>query len=84
MSELPRGFALAAGEAKAITLGEETITATPGASVYIPPGVVHTFFNPTAEPVKFLVWLTPGDFAGYFEELFALFHSEAAPAGFCT
>jgi mannose-6-phosphate isomerase-like protein (cupin superfamily) len=60
----------------ALTLGEETITATPGASTYIPPGVLHTFFNPTAEPVKFLIWITPGDFAGYFDELVALSHAE--------
>jgi mannose-6-phosphate isomerase-like protein (cupin superfamily) len=60
----------------ALTLGEETITATPGASAYIPPGVVHTFFNPTAEPVKFLIWITPGDFAEYFNDLVALIHAE--------
>jgi mannose-6-phosphate isomerase-like protein (cupin superfamily) len=60
----------------AIRLGEETITAAPGASIHIPPGIVHTFFNPTADPVRFLIWLTPGGFAEYFEELFALFHAE--------
>jgi mannose-6-phosphate isomerase-like protein (cupin superfamily) len=60
----------------ALTLGEETITATPGASAYIAPGVVHTFFNPTAERVKFLIWITPGDFAEYFNELFALIQAE--------
>jgi hypothetical protein len=49
-------------------MGDETITAAPG--------VVHTFFNPTADPVRFLVWLTPGEFADYFDELFALFHAE--------
>jgi len=41
-----------------------------------PPGIVHTFFNPTADPVRFLVWLTPGEFSAYFEELFAMLHAE--------
>ena len=58
------------------TLGEQAITATRGASVYVPPGVVHTFFNPAAEPLIFLAWLTPGEFAEYFKELFALVHAE--------
>jgi uncharacterized RmlC-like cupin family protein len=60
----------------AITLGEETLTATPGTSAHIPPGVVHSFSNPSAEPLKFLVWLTLGEIAIYFEELFALFDAE--------
>ncbi len=62
----------------AFTLGDETITATPGTSVHIPPGVVHTFFNPTAAPVTFLLWIAPGAFAGYFDELFALVRAEPA------
>ena len=60
----------------AFMLGEETIMAAPGTSVHVPPGLVHTFFNPTADPVRFLVWLTPGKFATYFEELFAMIHAE--------
>jgi mannose-6-phosphate isomerase-like protein (cupin superfamily) len=60
----------------AFAIGEETITAPPGTSIHVPPGVVHTFFNPTAARVTFLEWLTPGEFAEYFNELFALVHAE--------
>lgn len=56
----------------AFVLGEETITATRGATVCVPPGTVHTCFNPTADPIAFLLLLTPGDFADHFTEFMAL------------
>jgi quercetin dioxygenase-like cupin family protein len=56
----------------AFVLGEETITARRGATVHVTPGTVHTCFNPTADPIAFLLWLTPGDFAQYFTELAVL------------
>jgi mannose-6-phosphate isomerase-like protein (cupin superfamily) len=62
----------------AFVLGEETITARRGATVSVTPDTVHTCFNPTADPIAFLLWLTPGDVAGYFTELTLLI--AAAPA----
>jgi len=59
-------------------IGEQTITAGPGAFVHVPVGVVHTFFNPTAEPVRFLTFCTPGGFEQYFDDLAAL--AAAAPS----
>jgi quercetin dioxygenase-like cupin family protein len=40
----------------------ETVIATPGTFVLIPPGVVHTFANHTAEPARFLNIHAPAGF----------------------
>jgi mannose-6-phosphate isomerase-like protein (cupin superfamily) len=60
----------------AITVGEETITAIPGTSVYIPPRTVHTFWNPTGAPAAFLALMSPGGMERYFMELAALVDAE--------
>lgn len=51
---------------------ERTITAGPGAFVLVPTGIVHTFLNATAEPVRFLTFCSPGGFEQYFDDLAAL------------
>jgi mannose-6-phosphate isomerase-like protein (cupin superfamily) len=48
----------------------------PGSFACVPPGVAHTFSNPSAEPVRFLNFNTPGGFELYMREL-----GEAAKAG---
>ena len=53
----------------AFTLGERTITASVGAFILVPPGVVHTFFNPTAASATYLVWFSPGGHEQYFQEV---------------
>lgn len=55
----------------AVTMGEKTITAVPGTSLYIPPRMVHTFWNPTGAPVAFLALMSPGGMERYFVELAA-------------
>lgn len=56
----------------AIAAGDETITAGEGTSVFIPPGTIHTFWNPTATPVTFLALMSPGGLERYFIELSTL------------
>jgi mannose-6-phosphate isomerase-like protein (cupin superfamily) len=53
-SNIARVFYIVAGML-AFTIGEETITVTRGATVVIPPGLVHASFNPTAAPAICLV-----------------------------
>jgi mannose-6-phosphate isomerase-like protein (cupin superfamily) len=50
-------------------LGDETVTAPAGSFVLVPPGTVHTFSNPGAEPVRYLSLMTPGGFEQYFRDL---------------
>lgn len=60
----------------AFTLGDETIMATQGTSILVPPQVVHAFWNPTAAPVTFLALFSPGGLERYFAELAALVAAE--------
>lgn len=53
----------------ALTLDDKTSMIGKGACVVVPPGVRHTFFNPTASPVCYLAWFSPGGFEQYWEEL---------------
>ncbi|WP_204960005.1 cupin domain-containing protein [Salinigranum salinum] len=52
--------------------GEEVSTAGPGEVVAKPRGVWHTFWNDGDEPLRFLEFIAPGAFAGYFEEVAAV------------
>jgi quercetin dioxygenase-like cupin family protein len=42
------------------TRGDQTILATPGSMVHIPPGVAHKFRNPGAAQARHLAVVTPG------------------------
>jgi mannose-6-phosphate isomerase-like protein (cupin superfamily) len=57
-------------------IGEETREAGPGTFVCVEPGVVHTFSNPSAVPVRFLNFNTPGGWENYMREL-----ADAAASG---
>jgi mannose-6-phosphate isomerase-like protein (cupin superfamily) len=48
-----------------------TVSLGPGSFVCIPPGVVHTFSNPNAEPVRLLNFGTPAGWENYMRELAA-------------
>jgi len=50
-------------------LGEETLTLGPGSFVLVPPETVHTFWNPSDRPVRFLSLMSPGGFEQYFCDL---------------
>ncbi|HZQ82707.1 MAG TPA: cupin domain-containing protein [Gaiellaceae bacterium] len=54
------------------TVGGETLTATPGALVWAPGEVPHTFRNYTTEPARLLLWTTPGGHERYFDAFVAL------------
>ena len=51
-----------------VRLGDEAYTAGPGAFVHAPPGVAHTFSNPSDEPLRFLNLYVPGGFERFFRE----------------
>jgi mannose-6-phosphate isomerase-like protein (cupin superfamily) len=57
-------------------LGEEIDEIGPGAFVCVPPGVTHTFSNPSDAPVRFLNFNTPAGWENYMRDL-----GEAAKAG---
>jgi quercetin dioxygenase-like cupin family protein len=52
-------------------LGEETVDLGPGSFVCIPPGLVHTFSNPSAETVRLLNFNTPAGWENYMRDLAA-------------
>jgi quercetin dioxygenase-like cupin family protein len=60
-------------------LGEETQRLPAGSFVCVPPGTVHTFSNPTEEPVRFLNFNTPSGWENYMRDL-----SAAAQSGSLT
>lgn len=47
----------------------QTKLAGPGSFVSIPKGTLHTFKNAGATPARFLVFLSPGGFDKFFQEL---------------
>ena len=47
----------------ACTLDDTTTTASSGTAMLIPPGVVHTIWNPTAAPTAYLAWFAPAGVA---------------------
>ncbi|HEU4657881.1 MAG TPA: cupin domain-containing protein [Capillimicrobium sp.] len=62
-------------------IGDEEHTVTAGESIVAPPGVPHTGWNPTGEPVRLRVELRPAlRWEWFTEELFAMF-AEAVAGG---
>lgn len=51
----------------------QPVRAPPGTLIRVSPGTVHRFLNEESEPLRFLVWLTPAGFEGYYAELAALY-----------
>lgn len=50
-------------------VGDETVTAGAGETVWIPRGTTHTFSVAGSRPAWLLLWYSPGGFEGYFEEM---------------
>jgi quercetin dioxygenase-like cupin family protein len=48
---------------------ERRITAPAGSFILLPRGVPHTFANLSDAPARFLGFMTPGGFEGYFREI---------------
>lgn len=53
----------------AVTIGEQTITLTPGTAARIPAGVLHSVWNPTAMPILMLLIYSPGPSAALADAL---------------
>jgi len=52
-----------------VRLGDETTELPAGSFVCVPPGVVHTFSNPSETPVRFLNFNTPAGWENYMRDL---------------
>jgi mannose-6-phosphate isomerase-like protein (cupin superfamily) len=48
--------------ALAFRIGEDELEARAGEAVFAPRGVPHTFWNPSAEPARYLLVMTPNTF----------------------
>ena len=53
-------------------LGDDTLELPAGSFVCVPPGVVHTFSNPSDAPARFLNFNTPAGWEHYMRDLGAL------------
>jgi mannose-6-phosphate isomerase-like protein (cupin superfamily) len=49
-----------------------TVDLRPGEAAVVPPGVAHAFGNRGESPATMLVYMTPGGFEAYFDEVAAL------------
>ncbi len=58
-----------------VTVDGVTRELGPGSFACAPPGTVHTFSNPSSEPVRFLNFNTPSGFEHYMRELAAAMRS---------
>jgi mannose-6-phosphate isomerase-like protein (cupin superfamily) len=58
-------------------VGDEELDAGPGTFVCVPPGVVHTFSNPSDQPARFLNFNTPSGWENYMRDLAAAFEGGA-------
>ncbi|HEX6459511.1 MAG TPA: cupin domain-containing protein [Thermoleophilaceae bacterium] len=61
--------------------GDETLTAGPGATVFVPPGVPHAFANRSEAPAKFLLITSPPTHDRYFDELADILAADGPPDG---
>src|SRR4051794_17584487 len=52
-------------------IGDETVEGPAGTFVCAPPGVPHTFSNPSAKPARLLNFNVPGGFETYMREIAA-------------
>jgi mannose-6-phosphate isomerase-like protein (cupin superfamily) len=62
-----------------VQLRDETLEASAGTFVSVPPGVQHTFANRSETPVTVLNFNTPAGFEDYMRELAAVFAQGTSP-----
>jgi quercetin dioxygenase-like cupin family protein len=60
-------------------LGDETVRAPAGATVFVPPQVPHAFANRGDAPARFLLILSPPTHDRYFDELAEILAVDGAP-----
>jgi quercetin dioxygenase-like cupin family protein len=63
-----------------VRLGEDTRELGAGSFVCVPPGTVHTFSNPSDEPVRLLNLNTPAGWENYMRDLAAASAGGKAPS----
>ena len=61
----------------AAQIGERVIREGPGALIYAPRGIPHTYWNPGSEPARYLELFTPAGLERYFEKLAGLLSAGA-------
>jgi mannose-6-phosphate isomerase-like protein (cupin superfamily) len=66
--EITETFHLLSGRLRFVVDGEQRDIG-PGGVVVVPPGRVHCFANPFAEPARVLIHCSPGGIEGYFREV---------------
>ncbi|RIK45862.1 MAG: hypothetical protein DCC58_05130 [Chloroflexi bacterium] len=62
-----------------MTIGERTLSAAPGAVMFVPRGALHGISNPGPGATRMLVILTPPGFEGFWREMSALLAGDGAP-----
>ena len=62
-----------------VRVGDGELEAPPGTYACVPPGVVHTFANRSAGPVRFLNLNTPGGWEDYIRDLAAATPADGPP-----
>jgi quercetin dioxygenase-like cupin family protein len=60
-------------------IGEQELTAGPGAYVLKPRGIPHTFWNPTDRPARVLEIISPAGFEMFFREWAAMLAAPGEP-----
>jgi mannose-6-phosphate isomerase-like protein (cupin superfamily) len=50
-------------------VGDDTVDGPPGAFVFVPRGLAHTYWNQGSTSARLLIVISPPGFARYFEEL---------------
>ena len=72
---MEEGFYIINGTAT-FSMNGQRLDVGPSSFVIVPPLTVHTFSNTTNQPFRMLVFMSPGGFEGYYEELQFLIKSE--------
>ncbi len=62
-----------------VQIGSEVFIATPGASILVPAGTMHTMWNETERRVRFLAVVAPGGVERYYEEVAAVVPARGRP-----
>ena len=60
-------------------IGDETVHATAGATVFVPPQVPHAIANRTDAPARFLLIMSPPTHDRYFDELAEILAVDGPP-----
>ena len=62
-----------------VRVDDREVEASPGSYACVPPGIVHTFSNRNADPVRFLNLNTPGGWEDYIRDLAASTPADGPP-----